>query len=181
MLNFGTEKITTLKLVIILVLENTIGVIEMLDLEYNYIILMPLSTLLFMLGGKSWKPWRRYILPLLLGIACLINGVVWWRALSYTLMLGVGTSLPYGDSLKVVVYEPLIWLLRLLVFSTLYLPVLVLSCLSWVLALVLSIITFLLFFLSNTKCCERYVPHKVWEAWCGFSIGLYLAVTLCLQ
>ena len=148
--------------------------------EWNYIIAIPLCSMLFMLGGTTWKPWRRYIMPTLLGILCLFNGVVWWRALSYTLMLGVGTSLPYGDSLKVVAYEPLIWLLRLLVFSTLYLPVLVLATTAWVLALVLSLITFLLFFLSNTKWCERYVPHKLWEAWFGFSIGFYVAITLCL-
>ena len=149
--------------------------------EWNYMIAIPICTLLFMLGGYHWKYLRRYVMPILLGILCLFNGVVWWRALSYTLMLGVGTSLPYGDSLKVVVYEPLIWLLRLLVFSTLYLPVLVLATTAWVLALVLSLITFLLFFLSNTKCCERYVPHKVWEAWCGFSIGVLLSLTLYLM
>ena len=144
--------------------------------EWNYIILIPLCSVLFMLGGTGFKWMRRYLMPVLLGILCLLNGIIWWRALSYALMLGVGTSLPYGDSLKVVVYEPLVWLLRFLVFSTFYLPMLVLNgtkglVFSTVLALALSLITVLVFFLSNTKCCERYFPHKLWEGWCGFAIG----------
>lgn len=62
------------------------------------IILIPaVSWILFSWGGYNWKPARRFILPLLLGISVLIGGIPLWRAITGTIALSLTLCMPYGE------------------------------------------------------------------------------------
>ena len=67
-------------------------------MELPYIILLPLSSFLFMLGGWKWKGWRRFLLPLCWFSACLICDVTLVKALLVLIIGVLSTSLPYGDN-----------------------------------------------------------------------------------
>ena len=148
-------------------------------MELNLIILPVMCSFLFMLGGFSWKPWRRFIMPSLLGLACLINGVIWWRAAILVATLMVGTSLPYGDSLKkLLTWAPLIWLARFLVLSTYTIGGLAIGWEPWI--ILTPIIATMMFYISTKMWGEKLVPWKLWEGIQGYLIGFTVAQLLCL-
>ena len=70
----------------------------MLDKELPYIALLPLGSLLWMLGGWKWKGWRRFVLPLLLLGFCLACSVGVVKAILVSLICAMSTSLPYGEN-----------------------------------------------------------------------------------
>lgn len=66
--------------------------------ELPYIILLPLGSLLWMLGGWKWKGWRRFILPICLSSVCLLYSVSLAKALGVGIICFISTSLPYGEN-----------------------------------------------------------------------------------
>ena len=66
--------------------------------ELIYIILLPLSSLLWMLGGWRWKGWRRFILSICLFSACLLFSAGLAKALGVGIICLISTSLPYGEN-----------------------------------------------------------------------------------
>ena len=64
----------------------------------TYIILLPLSSFLFMLGGYRWKGWRRFVLPLCFSLVCFIYSVTLWQILLLGLFGYISFSLPYGEN-----------------------------------------------------------------------------------
>jgi len=66
--------------------------------ELPYIILLPLTSLLWMLGGWKWKGWRRFVLPLCLSVFCLYWGVKLYPSLAVGIICMLSTSLPYGEN-----------------------------------------------------------------------------------
>ena len=146
--------------------------------EWNLMIIPVVSSLLFMLGGYRWKWMRRFLMPSLLGVACLINGVIWWRAAILVATLMVGTSLPYGDSLqRLLKWDPLIWLARFLVLSTYTVGCTVLGHSWW--TILTPILMIILFYISQQKWGEKLVPWKLWEGLQGYFIGFTVAQLLC--
>ena len=147
--------------------------------ELNLIILPIVCSLLFMLGGWRWKWLRRFVMPIFIGLACLYNGVIWWRAAILMATLMVGTSLPYGDSLKKLLkWAPLIWLARFLVLSTYTVGCTVLGISWWI--TFTPLIGTLLFYISTKQWGEKLVPWKLWEGVMGYLIGFTTAQLLCL-
>ena len=115
-------------------------------------------------------------MPILLGIACLINNVIWWKAAVLTVGLVIGTSLPYGDSLKQP-WEPLTWLLRLLVLSTYTLATAVLGWTPW--QVITPLLMTGLFYISTVKWGEKLVPWKLWEGLQFYLVGYVVGILLC--
>jgi hypothetical protein len=147
--------------------------------ELNLIIIPVVSSLLFMLGGYRWKYLRRYVLPILLGSACLINGVIWWRAAILMATLMVGTSLPYGDSLqKLLKWEPLVWLARFFVLSTYTIGAIAIGWSPWI--VITPVIGIIMFYISRQKWGEKLVPWKLFEGIMGYLVGFTVAQIICL-
>ena len=69
-----------------------------MDRELAYIILLPLGSLLWMLGGWKWKSWRRFVLPVAIAGVCLMFGVDSIRAGIVVVLCGISFSLPYGEN-----------------------------------------------------------------------------------
>lgn len=137
--------------------------------EWNYMLLMPISSLLFMLGGYKWKWIRRYILPVFLGTIALINGVIWWKVASLVLGTGLVFHLPYGDSID--------WTLRVMIGCLYGIMLTPLGLTIWQPILVVTWI--LMFVLSRLKSTQGVVAWKIWEGTIGFLIGLNVAYLLC--
>ena len=69
-----------------------------LNNELPYIVLLPLSSLLWMLGGWKWKGWRRFVLPLVFLSSCLLAGVSLLQSLGVLIIALIATALPYGEN-----------------------------------------------------------------------------------
>jgi len=67
--------------------------------EFGYMILLPASSLLWMLGGYRWKWMRRYLLPVIYGVVIAVYGRP-VQALIVAVLSMVSFSLPYGDNSK---------------------------------------------------------------------------------
>lgn len=68
-----------------------------MDREIVYF-LLPVSSLLWMLGGKYWKGWRRFVLPVLICATCLFFYLGVAKSVTVALVCLVVTSLPYGKN-----------------------------------------------------------------------------------
>ena len=66
--------------------------------ELSYIILLPLTSFLWMLGGWKWKGCRRFVLPLVFLSSCLLAGVSLLQSLSVLIIALIATALPYGEN-----------------------------------------------------------------------------------
>ena len=132
--------------------------------ELNYIILLPLSSLLWMLGGWKWKPLRRYILPLVFFTAIILNQFSIQKAVWVSLISILSFSLPYGENSN--------WGERIITaisFGCISLP------LGFHWFCILPPITFILtWILSN----EYKLQWKICEAMIGFMVALPIAEIL---
>ena len=145
--------------------------------ELKYIVVLPLSVLIFMLSG--WKGnlsgLRTWVLAPFFGAYAYFMGTNIWECLFLAGLMGAAFSVPYGSALVKVAkkIKVSIWALRLGVmgiysYSTIPLGV---TPWQWVTALVLWVV----FLLSNVKWAEKVVVWKVWESLAGLLIG----VTVC--
>lgn len=133
--------------------------------EWNYIIAAPLAAMLFAIGGTGFKWARRYVLPVCLGILCIVNGIVWWKAALVTFLSVTSYCLPYGESLP---QE----FLKFLVFTSYFASLLVIGVSGWM--IISPIILMFMFSASNQPWGEKLVAWKVWELTAGFLIGITL-------
>ena len=118
--------------------------------EWLWVLIPPLGWMLWAIGGTGWKPARRVMYPLLLSVALLSYGTVWWRcgglglATSAVAHLGYGSSKPVwwrwgvglllGLSLVPLGVQPLLMLFTSSVFLITYWLSLRFNSLTWKLA-----------------------------------------------
>ena len=135
--------------------------------EWTYIWFVPLSAMLFAIGGTGYKWVRRYVLPVLLVAAMLtLCGVVWWKGLLAMALLCGTLHLPYGDSIPTEI-------LKFLVFSSYFIALLPLGITAWM--IFSPIILFFMWSASNQPWGEKIVVWKIWELTAGFLIGITIA------
>ena len=147
----------------------------MLNAELFMVFVPAISWMLFALGGTQisneipgWKGWRRFILPTVYLIACLIGGIAWWQALLVSVIAGAGYSLGYGESKT--------WWQRALVGLAYALITVPVGLSIWNAFTAIAFIT--LFWLSNTKLTANIFIWKVCEGFFGLFCGIQLAYTL---
>ena len=138
--------------------------------EWLQIVVMAVSGVLFSgggtdipgIGGQKWL--RRFVLPLFMGLICVLNGVSWWQSIILASCLCISLSLGYGSSTP--------YWRKALVFLTYGLSFLVIGWSAWV--VLTPLICFSLFCLSNWK------PMAKWFWWkqVEFFYGLFLSITL---
>ena len=143
----------------------------MINPELIFIVMAIAGGGLFALGGTTWKPWRRYVLPVALGVCLYSLGIDFVHvALSMGILCAV-LHLPYGDSLTC--YG------RVVVFSTYGIPCLFIAPTgAWVQwnwwAILLPALVSLGSWASRSKALERVIVHKIWEYGTGFLIACSL-------
>ena len=79
----------------------------MLSAEVLWIICPPTGWALWSWGGTGFKPARRFILPLVLGLLLLAYGISWLRCLLTAISLIIAYSLGYGEG-KSWIYRALV-------------------------------------------------------------------------
>ena len=132
--------------------------------EWNYIIIAPVCSILFAIGGTGYKWVRRFMMPLFIAFLGAVGGR------HEVLMLGVGVGigftmhLGYGNSVN--------WAIRCLVITSYFIPMLLLGF-SWCLV-VFPPILIVLFWMSR----KGWVTWKVWELTAGFLIGIAIGSVL---
>lgn len=147
----------------------------MLNNELFMVFIPAVSWLLFALGGTQisqdmpgWKGWRRFILPTVYLVACLIGGIAWWQALLVAVIAGAGYSLGYGEGKT--------WWQRALVGLAYALITVPVGLSIWNAFTAIAFI--ILFWLSNTKLTANIFVWKVCEGFFGLFCGIQLAYTL---
>lgn len=146
-----------------------------LNPELYLVILTVLSGFLFALGGTQISPsikgkkWiRRFLLPFIFAVFCLLAGFVWWKALLVAL-IAIG-SFYLGYSAEKPFYKRA---LAALSFGCISLPI---GISFW------NVFAFggflFLFWLSNNNLTKRIFVHKCVELGTGFFIGLQLSFLL---
>lgn len=133
--------------------------------ELQIILMLPLGLLLWMLGGKYWKGFRRFVWPVLAAGILLWSGLSLLTSALILLALLAVNSLPYGDRTP--------WAVRVLVFGALALPVLVITLKAWWALLVMGVLLSLLFLASRKI---NWVTFKVWEGAAGFLQAVVLVL-----
>ena len=134
--------------------------------ETIYIYLPAISSVLWALGGTYWKPYRRFILPVVFLIFSFIynSKIKLWRRISSCLLAMVAFSLGYGNGHS--------WLYRFGIGTTYSL-----SSISYGIGafqIITPILFFATFYLSNNFFQSVFV-WKICEAIVGFSVGLMYA------
>lgn len=141
-----------------------------------YLVFLPaISWLLFALGGtqisdkiKGWKGWRRFILPTIYFVACLLRGIVWWKVLLVSAITGIVFLLPYGDKTP--------YPIKFLVgcgYGCISLPI---GFSAWNVITAIGFIV--LFVLSNTKLTSKIFVWKICEGFFGLLVGIQIAYQL---
>ncbi len=132
--------------------------------EWIIIAVVTMTTACFATGGTGYKWVRRYLMPILLGVAMFFLGAIWWKILiAMPCLMGLMT-LGYGDSVP----EPDKWILRALIFMGYFLPVILFS---WQLGLIFSIVGGLTLTFVMYQSQKGWVTWKLWELLAGFLIG----------
>lgn len=131
--------------------------------EWLMIYLMAVSSSLFAVGGTKGKYWRRYVLPLAIGLPCLYY-VELWRIVGYILTLSLALHLGYGSKAN--------WWYRFLAFMGYSLPCLFIGFSGWIIATPILCAT--AFLLSNN---DRFEQMFFWKG-VEFFYGLLIAITL---
>ena len=116
--------------------------------------------------GKKW--FRRFILPAVFILACLIGGVIWWKSVLVGLISVGAYSLGYGESKKY--WE------KALVGTSYALITIPIGLSYWNLITAIGFIT--LFALSNWKPTASIFVHKIIEGSWGLFCGIQLAYLL---
>lgn len=137
--------------------------------EWNFIILAPIGAACFAIGGTGFKWMRRFVLPAIMVLLCLINGIVWWQWLAMGICSIIAYCLPYGDSLGNNWWSGI---LRSLVIAS-YFGALCWIGISWFMLIAWGLLTFM-FIISKLGS----LTWKVWELTTGFLIGITLASLL---
>ena len=138
-----------------------------MDKELAYIILLPVSSFLFMLGGWRWKGWRRFVLPICLLSVCLLYSVPLAQALAVAILCMIVTSLPYGENST--------WTMRIITaisFGMIGLP------LGFDFLMIIPPVVFLTGWLFSNK---YGLQHKIVEGLSGIAIALPIANMLYLR
>jgi len=143
--------------------------------ELFYVFVPAVSWMLFSLGGTQisttipgWKGWRRFILPLVYAVSCLMGGIILWRALLVAILAFGAYTLPYGDSVE--------WWGKFLVgcaYAIISIPI---GLSFWNIAAAIGFIT--LFFLSNTDMARKYFVWKICEGFFGLLCGIQLTYAI---
>jgi len=136
--------------------------------EWNYILIVPISAMLFAIGGTGFKWVRRYILPIFLGCMVMLNGMAWWQAFCLTLGLGIAFSLPYGDSVN--------WDIRCIVLILYSFPTFVLGVTAWQVVYPLLLIFY--FLMSRLNLTAKLFPWKGWELLAGSGMGFIVSLLI---
>lgn len=123
------------------------------------------SPILFSIGGMFWKPSRRFILPIMLGILLILGGVPALSAIAATICLAAALCLPYGDRTP--------YWLKSIVFYTYFIPFAWIGFSWWM--VIGPIVIFGLFWISNTNWGKNIVFWRVWEFCVGGLIGITTA------
>ena len=140
------------------------------------VVLLPgLSWILFALGGtqisskiQGWKGWRRFVLPFVYGVFCLICKIVWWKILLVMALAGIVYSLPYGHKVS--------WKMKSLValgYGLISIPI---GFSIWNLFTAIGFLA--LFKLSNWKPTSSTFIWKICEGGFGLLVGIQLAYIL---
>ena len=128
------------------------------------ILLLPSAVGLWLIGGTWWKPARRVVWPILVGVALVQSGVHLLNTGAVVFALYVVNTLGYGDRT--------LWIWRWFVLMSYGLPALLLSTHFWWFNLLLcGGLLPLLFWMSRKW---NPITHKLFE---GFS-GICQASTL---
>ena len=133
-----------------------------MEKELSYLILLPISSFLFMLGGWKWKGWRRFLLPLIFILTCLAFKVEPWRAWTLGLFALISFSLPYGENST--------WKMRVFTAITFGLIGIPLG-LNWM--MILPPVVFLAGWIASNG--KLKVQWKIIEGITGFAIALPIA------
>ena len=123
---------------------------------------------LFMLGGFRWKPWRRFVLPAVLGLAAWNAGYPPHLCSLMTYLLTRAFHYGYGDTTP--------WLLRFLVGVEYAVATLPLGLTWW--QLILPPAWILLFTLSRWRPTYQDFFWKLVEFLTGAMIGTCVAVRI---
>jgi len=134
-----------------------------------------ISWTLFALGGTQisdkvpgWKGWRRFILPIVYFITCLIAGITLWQNLLIT-GISVGSySLGYGEKKS--------WPQKAIVGLMYALVSIPIGISAWNLFTMGGFLG--LFALSNTKLTANMFTWKICEGFFGLLVGIQLAYIL---
>ena len=133
--------------------------------EYLMIASMGLGGILFAIGGTGFKPARRFILPVALGVIALLGGIIWWKTIILCLGLIIAFCLPYGSKTP--------WWLRCIVACTFVLPTLILGFTIWQIITPVAFIG--MFLLSNWKFSANEFAWKIVEFLTGALVGVTVA------
>jgi hypothetical protein len=133
--------------------------------EWIFIIMMTSSVALFSAGGTGFKWLRRFVLPGVLALCLFFLGVSWWQSLLAGILLINAFVMPYGDSV------PAYWL-KFLIFCMYSFPSLVIGWSIW--AVLVPVLSTLVFWLSNWKPTAKAFTWKICEALFGFLVSLSL-------
>lgn len=147
----------------------------MVNDELLMVFLPGISWILFALGGtqisdkiQGWKGWRRFILPFVYEVFCIISGIIWWKIMLVMALAGIVYSLPYGHKVS--------WKMKPLValgYGLISIPI------GFSIWNVITIIGFLgLFKLSNWKPTASIFIWKFVEGAFGLLVGISLAYVL---
>lgn len=129
--------------------------------EWVYVILVPLSAMLFAIGGTGYKWVRRFVLPFIYSITALICGAAIWQVVSLGLLTCLAYCLPYGDSVD--------WTARALVLMAYPISTMVLGITWW--QPIAAIMLIALFAASRAG----WLTWKIWELIAGFLMGVVIA------
>jgi len=148
----------------------------MLNKELFFVFVPGISAILFALGGTKisdtcpgWKGWRRFILPCIYCIACIMAHIVIWKAIFVTLLACFVFSLGYGEGKS--------WIYRTFVGCYYALITLPIGLSVWNIYTALGFIV--MFWLSNQEETGHIFVWKICENAFGALCGIQLAFLLC--
>ena len=143
--------------------------------ELLMVFLPGVSWVLFALGGtqisskiQGWKGWRRFILPLVYGLFCLICKIALWKIVLVMALAGIVYSLPYGHKTT--------WKIRGLVSLGYGIISISIGLSFW--NLITSVGFSSLFLASNNKYLSNTFIWKICEGSFGLLVGIQLAYVL---
>jgi hypothetical protein len=132
--------------------------------EILQMITMSTSGFLFCLGGYKWKWARRYVLPLLLALGCVLSHVSWWQSSLYAILLCASLCAGYGERTP--------YWMKFLIFCA-YSGVSLCIGFSWW-CTITPVMLLCMFYASNWKPMASTVFWKSWEFMAGTLIGISL-------
>jgi hypothetical protein len=142
--------------------------------ELMMILVLALSSALFAIGGThiegiGGQKWvRRFLLPILLALGCVLSGVSWWQASIYAVLLCVALIQGYGEKAS--------YFKKFIIFCA-YSGCSAVIGLSWWLVIT-PVLLLLLFIGSNWKPMASSIFWKAWEMLGGTLIAISLIAAI---